>query len=511
MAASLAGQQLGKYRVLEPLGSGGMARVYRAYHAKLDRYVAIKVLRSDLDEDPTFLSRFRQEAQAVAALRHPSIIQVFDFDVEEDRYYMVMELLDGDSLHTRLNDYRIRHSQIPYGEMVRILLAVLDGLAYAHAEGMIHRDLKPANILLTKKGEVVLADFGIAQIIGNTQHTVSGALLGTLNYMAPEQGLKGTCDVRSDLYSMGIVFYEMLTQQPPYNADTPLAILLKHVNDPLPIPHEIDPAIPIALERVVLKALAKEPDDRYQTATEMAEALRQAAAEADIEVPSRISSPLSFSTVQAPSESVAVISGTARGKLAGADFAAEETDASLGPKLAAELAALKEAEKQQMAQSAANEELDLSPDQELSVRQSILTAVFTFISSNLIMIMAMGLFNSHNAFSYFWPSELALIAGGLFYTMKPSKNIWLTVPATISFGLSVMFAYSTIFSAWDDWAYSWPLVIFLIMGVGWWTLKWAGRGQTTDQQASLVGHRFSLVAYGIVIVVAVVSLFLGRA
>jgi hypothetical protein len=127
------------------------------------------------------------------------------------------------------------------------------------------------------------------------------------------------------------------------------------------------------------------------------------------------------------------------------------------------------------------------------------------------MIMAMGLFNSHNAFSYFWPSELALIAGGLFYTMKPSKNIWLTVPATISFGLSVMFAYSTIFSAWDDWAYSWPLVIFLIMGVVWWTLKWAGRGQTTDQQASLVGHRFSLVAYGIVIVVAVVSLFLGRA
>ncbi len=333
MATSLEGQQLGKYTILEPLGSGGMARVYRAYHPKLDRYVAVKVLRSDLVDDPTFLSRFRQEAQAVAALRHPNIIQVFDFDVDDDLYYMVMELLDGDSLHTRLNDYRIRGEVMPYGEMVRVLLDVLDGLDYAHSEGMIHRDIKPANILLTKKGQAVLADFGIAQIIGSTQHTVSGALLGTLNYMAPEQGMKGTCDVRSDLYSMGIVFYEMLTQQPPYQADTPLAILMKHVNDPLPVPHQIDPTIPVGLERVVLKSLCKDPDDRYQSAAEMAESLRQAAEEAELELPSRISLPLSFSTELSPSESVAVISGTARGQLVDATFASEETDASLGPKL----------------------------------------------------------------------------------------------------------------------------------------------------------------------------------
>jgi serine/threonine-protein kinase len=339
MAASLEGKTVGKYRVLEPLGSGGMARVYRAFHPKLNRYVAIKVLRSDLVDDPTFLSRFRQEAQSVAALRHANIIQVFDFDVEDELYYMVMELLDGDSLHTRLNDYRIRGSQMPYGEMVRILLDVLAGLAYAHAEGMIHRDLKPANILLTKKGQAVLADFGIAQIIGSTQHTVSGALLGTLNYMAPEQGLQGICDARSDLYAMGIVFYEMLTQQPPYNADTPLAILMKHVNDPLPIPHQIDPNIPLALEKVVLKALAKDPNDRYQTAVEMADALRESVEAADIDVPPRVSLPLSFSTVRAPAESVAVVSGTARGQFIGAEFAAEETDASLGPKLEAELAA----------------------------------------------------------------------------------------------------------------------------------------------------------------------------
>ena len=140
--SSLTGQNLGKYRVLEPLGSGGMARVYRGYHPQLDRFVAIKVLRSDLVEDELFLTRFRREAQAVASLRHPNIIQVFDFDVAEEIYFMVMELLDGDTLHTRLNDYRVRDEQMPWGEMVRILLDVLDGLSYAHQEGMIHRDIK---------------------------------------------------------------------------------------------------------------------------------------------------------------------------------------------------------------------------------------------------------------------------------------------------------------------------------------------------------------------------------
>ena len=512
MATSLEGQKLGKYTILEPLGSGGMARVYRAYHPKLDRYVAVKVLRSDLVDDSTFLSRFRQEAQAVAALRHPNIIQVFDFDVDDDLYYMVMELLDGDSLHTRLNDYRIRGDQMPYGEMVRILLDVLDGLDYAHAEGMIHRDIKPANILLTKKGQAVLADFGIAQIIGSTQHTVSGALLGTLNYMAPEQGMKGTCDARSDIYSMGIVFYEMLTQQPPYDADTPLAILMKHVNDPLPVPHQIDPTIPVTLERVVLKALSKEPDERFQTAAEMAQTLRQAAEEADIELPSRISLPLSFSTVQAPAESVAVISGTARGQLADATFAAEETDASLGPKLEVELAALKEAEKRQNERPtltvAANDSVT-EQRQELTVASAMVTAVVTLITANLIMVMAMGLFNSQNAFAFFWPAELTLIAGGLFYIMQPTKNIWLAIPGFILLGLSYMFAFSNTFDAWDTWAYIWPLVIFMVMGAIWWTVKWAGRGEITRRRAYLTGHQFSRIAYGTVVIIAIASLVAG--
>jgi tRNA A-37 threonylcarbamoyl transferase component Bud32 len=336
--ASLEGQTLGKYRVLGPLGRGGMAQVYRAYHPQLDRYVAVKVLRSDLVEDEEFLARFRREARAVAALRHPNIVQVFDFDVHGDIYYMVMELLEGDTLKTRLNDYRARQEMMPSGEVVRILLDVLDGLAYAHSEGMIHRDIKPANILLSRRGQAVVADFGIAQIVGGTQYTVSGALMGTLNYMAPEQGLESHSDARSDIYSLGIVYYEMLTQRTPFDADTPLAILMKHLNDPLPLPRQVAPAIPEPFERVVLKALAKRPEERYQSAAEMAQALRQAAEAAGVELPARISLPLSFTTVQAPAESVAVLSGTAREKIADAGFAADDTDGTLGQRLAAERA-----------------------------------------------------------------------------------------------------------------------------------------------------------------------------
>ncbi len=339
--ASLEGQTLGKYRVLEPLGRGGMARVYRAFHPQLNRYVAIKVLRSDLMDEEEFSTsswrdRFRREAQAVAALRHPNIVQVFDSDVQDDVYYMVLELLEGDALKTRLNDYRTRGERMPLGEMVRILLDVLDGMAYAHSEGMIHRDIKPGNILLTKRGQAVVADFGIARIVGATQHTAAGALMGTLNYIAPEQGLQGQSDARSDIYSLGIVFYEMLTQRTPFEADTPLAVLMKHVNDPLPLPRKIAPEIPESFERIVLKALAKAPDDRFQSAEEMAQALREAAVEAEIEMPSRISLPLSFTTTDAPEESVAVFSGTARERLSDAEFADDDTDTTLGRRLAEE-------------------------------------------------------------------------------------------------------------------------------------------------------------------------------
>ncbi len=303
---TLEGQNIGKYRVLEALGRGGMARVYRAYHPQLDRYVAIKVLRSDLLEEQDLLARFQREARAIASLRHPNIVQVFDFDTFAGNYYMVMELLEGDSLRARLNGYRSAGQRMPLPELMQIISAVLKGLGYAHSQGIIHRDIKPANIMLTRQGEAVVTDFGIAQILGSNQMTASGLLMGTLSYMAPEQGLHGSCDQRSDLYSLGIVFYEMLTGYTPFQADTPLAILMKHLNDPLPLPRKIDPDLPLALEQIVLKALCKEPADRYQTAQEMSAALEKIPLQ---DLPAGPRRP-----VPAPAEinSQAVYSGTSR-------------------------------------------------------------------------------------------------------------------------------------------------------------------------------------------------------
>jgi serine/threonine protein kinase len=331
-AFSLEGQTLGKYRILQPLGQGGMARVYRAYHPQLDRYVAVKVLRSDLAGQEEMLARFRREAQAVAALRHPHIIQVFDFDVQEDLYYMVMELVEGDTLKARGNDYRARGVRFPLGDGLRILLDVLDGLEYAHQAGVIHRDLKPANILLTRDGQAVLSDFGIAQILGGTQHTATGILMGTLHYMAPEQGMERG-DRRSDIYSIGVMLYEMLIGRVPFDADTPLAILMKHMNDPLPLPRSFRPEIPESVERVIFRALAKAPDDRFQTAAEMAAALELAAAEAIVEIPERISPAFSFSTPDARGESVAVFSGTQREMVPDPESAKDCTDSTLGEKI----------------------------------------------------------------------------------------------------------------------------------------------------------------------------------
>jgi serine/threonine protein kinase len=481
----LEGQTLGKYRVLEPLGSGGMARVYRGYHPQLDRFVAIKVLRSDLVEDETFLTRFRREAQAVAALRHPNIIQVHDFDMEDGLYYMVMELLDGDTLYTRLNDYRIRDQQMPWGEMVRILLDVLDGLSFAHQEGMVHRDIKPANILLTRRGQAVLADFGIAQIVGGTRHTVSGALLGTLNYMAPEQGLKGLSDVRSDLYSLGVVFYEMLTRRPPFDADTPLAILLKHVNDPLPLPRELNPDIPAPFERIVLKALAKEQENRFQSASEMAAALKKAAEKAKLEMPSRISLPLSFSTEDAPAESVAVYSGTARAKLSDVEFAAQDTAATRLEEFAPDLAALKEQEPP-VSRVAATPTLS----RPLSVWRSIINGIALITLFNLGVIMLSGRNGPGGFFEQGWPVELLLVAAFFFKLMINRGNIWLFIPGGLLFGEAVLMSYYSVTNNWDAWAFLWPLQIFVIVVVLWYTINRAAPSPNPNERAVSLGNRF---------------------
>jgi len=510
---------LGKYRVLDPLGRGGMARVYRAYHPRLDRYVAIKVMRTDLVDDPEFLARFQREARAIAALRHPHIVQVHDFDVHEDIYYMVMELLEGDTLKARHNDYRSRDEQMPLGETVRILLDVLDGLEYAHREGMIHRDIKPANIMLTKRGQAVLTDFGIAQIVGGTRYTVSGALMGTLNYMAPEQGLQGQCDARCDIYSLGIVFYEMLTQSVPFDADTPLAILMKHLNDPLPLPSEANPDIPEPFERVVLKALAKQPEDRYSTAGEMADALRTAALEAGVQLPDRVSLPRSFVAANDPSESIAVFSGTARSDIENDRFAGDETDATLGEQLEQEPAyemAVKVAglSTPQPAQKPAREpvpapaQVATAPRQALApvlsvvgtvvnalssaiaraapgfdrflttesrgrVPKALLTGLGTVAGYNLLAVWIGGLSGRWGLFRTGWPLELLAISIGLFLIMYALNIVWLLIPAGILLGNGLLFSYCQLSGRWEHWAFLWPLEPIVIGGSIWLTFRLA--------------------------------------
>ena len=272
MPDDFSGRELGKYELKERIGRGGMAEVYRAYHASLDRYVAIKILHPFLGDDPAFKERFEQEARNVAQLRHSNIVQVYDFEYDADRelYYMVMEYVDGQTLSTSLMQLKYKNELQPVSESVRIIRHLCDALAYAHSRGMIHRDIKPGNIMIDAEDRVVLTDFGIARIVSGPHITASGAMIGTPSYMAPEQGLGQPGDARSDIYSLGIVLYQMLTGAPPYDADTPIAIVLKHVNDPLPPPSEFNDDIPSQLEWILYKALAKSPDDRYQSVSEMA-------------------------------------------------------------------------------------------------------------------------------------------------------------------------------------------------------------------------------------------------
>lgn len=568
---SLEGQTLGKYRVMEPLGRGGMARVYRAYHPQLDRYVAIKVLRSDLMEGETeseaenedfstssWQARFRREAQAVAALRHPNIVQVFDFDVESELYYMVMELMEGDTLKTRLNDYRVRSEKMPHGEVVRILLDVLDGLAYAHSEGMVHRDIKPGNILLTKRGQAVLGDFGIAQIVGGTRYTISGALMGTLNYMAPEQGMKGHSDVRSDIYSLGIVFYEMLTHRTPFEADTPLAVLMKHVNDPLTLPRKIDPTTPESFERIVMKALSKEPNARYQSAEDMAQALRNAAEEIEIQLPTRISLPLSFTTDEVPSESVAVFSGTERERITDVEFAEDDTDAALGQKLAPARAskagdelvsalsslgrvvvdktarALQEAveaiedDMQETASKAKkstetkgsveNIETDGEerPKRDTKVRP-ILNAAGALFVINMVAFVVAGLTGWWRVFAFGWPMELFLAAGVLSAVMTASEAIWLLAPVSILAGNGMIFFYCTVTHNWRHWVFLWVVEIVLIGGAIWLTARMARRKERARELSRAFGRALGLIfpllsvaILGLSFVITAVSSVIGR-
>jgi serine/threonine-protein kinase len=273
--ANLVGQSLGKYQITELLGKGGMAEVYKAYHPDLDRNVTVKILHSYLAEGEGFLARFKREAKAVASLRHAHIVQIHDFEVRDDIYYMVMEYVEGGTLQSKMAALAKSGKRMASGQILSILRQVAEALDYAHKSGIIHRDIKPSNILLDPTDAAYLTDFGIARMISTTQFTTTGALIGTPTYMSPEQALgEEALTSASDIYSLGIILYELFTGKAPFAAETtPLAVIHKHIHEPPPKPRSIRADLPEAVEEVILKTLAKDPKERYPNALSIVQAL----------------------------------------------------------------------------------------------------------------------------------------------------------------------------------------------------------------------------------------------
>ncbi len=263
------GETIGAYRIIEQLGQGGMASVFKAYHAALDRYVAIKVLHPAFKQDPTFLARFEREARIVAKLDHPNIIPIYDFAEHEGTPYLVIRYVEGQTLKQLM-----RSGPLPFDRILSIFNPIAEALAYAHAQGVLHRDIKPSNIIIANDGHIYLADFGLARMIQPEQSTISrDMLIGTPQYISPEQAKGDPVDARSDIYSLAVVLFEMMTGRAPFSADTPYSIIHDHIYTPLPLPTSLNPDISPNVERVLLKALDKDPNARYATATEFMDAL----------------------------------------------------------------------------------------------------------------------------------------------------------------------------------------------------------------------------------------------
>lgn len=269
--ATLTGQIIGRYRILDRVGQGGMATVYRAYDPVEGRNVAVKVLSTLAAESPHFTARFEREARTVAELRHPNIVPVWDYGEAGGKHYLVMPLLELGSLADRLGNGPIRPR-----ESGRIVEQVCQALDHAHRRGVIHRDIKPSNILLDQDGNALVSDFGLVYIENASISLTGSALIGTPAYMSPEQARGEKVTSATDQYSFGVVLYELATGQLPYDGETPMAVAIKHVTDPLPFPRARNPNVPVAIEQLILKATAKEPADRFDSMAALGEAYRAA-------------------------------------------------------------------------------------------------------------------------------------------------------------------------------------------------------------------------------------------
>lgn len=311
MTARISKVLAGRYEVLELIGRGGMAEVYLGRDKRLSRTVAIKLLRSDIAEDPTFQARFRREAQSAAALNHPSIVGVYDFGEEvvtradgstQTVPYIVMEYVQGHTVRELLSE----GEAVPIDEAGEIVSGVLQALGYSHRNGIVHRDIKPGNIMLTNTGEVKVMDFGIARAIEDSAVTVTQthAVVGTAQYLSPEQARGEVVDARSDIYSCGCLLYELLTGRPPFKGDSAVAIAYQHVRE-LPVPpSQIAPDVPESMDRVVMKALAKHREDRYQNADQMRADLQAAIRGLQVNAPATETWQQQATTVIAPTPGV---------------------------------------------------------------------------------------------------------------------------------------------------------------------------------------------------------------
>ena len=271
---NLEGRILGnRYEIIEKVGNGGMATVYKATDLVLKRYVAVKILRDEFTTDEEFIKRFETEAQSAARLVHPNIVSIFDVGVDNGIYYIVMELIKGKTLKEIIVEER---GPLPWKWSVNVAIQIASALEMAHKNNIIHRDIKPHNIIITEDGIAKVTDFGIAKAVSNSTITAFGTTIGAVHYFSPEHARGGYTDAKSDLYSFGVVMYEMVTGKVPFDADTPVSVALKHMQEePVP-PIEMNPHLPEAVNKIILKALKKDPMYRYQTATELLEDLRMA-------------------------------------------------------------------------------------------------------------------------------------------------------------------------------------------------------------------------------------------
>jgi serine/threonine-protein kinase len=259
-----------RYKILDRIGSGGMSVVYRAQDLMLGRIVAVKVLHDNLTDDEDFARRFQREAYAAANLSHPNIVTVHDIGREGDRYYMVMEYVDGRTLKQLIRLQNQQGHPMPLSRALNLIIQVCAGIGYAHRANLAHCDVKSQNILITRDDQVKVADFGIARAMSEaTQHTVDDQIWGTPHYFAPEQAAGQPATPASDVYSIGVVLFELLTGRLPFTAETHTALALKHMHEPPPRPSDYNPAVPRALDEIVLKLLAKEPSARYRTADQV--------------------------------------------------------------------------------------------------------------------------------------------------------------------------------------------------------------------------------------------------